>query len=324
MRKNGINSSDKDLHKTDYSDFINAQNYVNFVVLFPKCLPENSHLKDFSVRRETNQTRSSIRFEVENGNRLLRVKQFFYDWSYPAFTDTNLVNRDKTFYVNEVIGYLGTDYKKNKALCHTRWFTQVEVSVLKGKFSDKELIHLAESLSPVSPSAIENVGKLSFAESSHSARFHLNRWSRVDEMAKANWKPGEGYLYKGINDCFIPPAQVNSFKTDSTGYFEKGNDFELHSLLRSTNNHTDLIWVYIYPESSANYSLLDLGRDWTLKEIIIKNREWESNVTLGRRSDFGGLRGHWNFNNITYNIIVKPTQQLFEDDLIKFIQHFQK
>lgn len=107
-----------------------AQKYTNFVMLIPK-LPATYAISNISVRKETPNVRSSLRFEVKNKTGIIRIKQFFYDWAIPVITaDTNLVAQSKSFQIDGIVGFLGVDYKGNQAACFARWFTTIEISVL--------------------------------------------------------------------------------------------------------------------------------------------------------------------------------------------------
>jgi hypothetical protein len=126
------------------SSFELAQQSVNFVILCPFNLPNGCSPKNISLKKETRSTRSSIRFEILSKNRVVGVKQFYYDCGIPTvYADTNLVSPGKSFEINGVAGFIGIDYKGNQAACYARWFTNVELSVLKGKFEEDELISIS-------------------------------------------------------------------------------------------------------------------------------------------------------------------------------------
>ncbi|MGD8189906.1 hypothetical protein ACQCN2_07985 [Brevibacillus ginsengisoli] len=57
--------------------FTEAQIYTNFVVLEPTDLPEASRVSSFSVRKETEQIRSSIRFEVADESRVYQQHDYY-------------------------------------------------------------------------------------------------------------------------------------------------------------------------------------------------------------------------------------------------------
>ena len=132
--------------KLDIEKFQEAQKYTNFAVLMP-FLPNTYTIHKISLRKESNEERSSIRFEISNNGRTLRIKQFFYDWAIPVITaDTNLVRQGKSFNVDGIIGFIGVDYKGNQAACFCKWFTNIELSVLEGVFEETEIITIYSSL----------------------------------------------------------------------------------------------------------------------------------------------------------------------------------
>ena len=99
------------------------------MVLMP-VLPKSYSITNFSLRKESKEERSSIRFEICNKGRILRIKQFFYDWAIPVITaDTNLVSQGTSFIVDGIVGFIGIDYKGNQAACFSKWFTNIELPV---------------------------------------------------------------------------------------------------------------------------------------------------------------------------------------------------
>ena len=108
-----------------FGEIKEAQKYTNFVILMPT-LDETYNLKNITLKKETNKQRSSIRFEIHNKGKVLRIKQFFYDWAIPVITaDTNLIQQGKSFEIEGIVGFIGIDYKGNQAACFFRWFTNI-------------------------------------------------------------------------------------------------------------------------------------------------------------------------------------------------------
>src|SRR5690625_2391323 len=89
-----------------------AQPWANFVVFTPDRLPAGTHLGEQSLRREAPPGRvgdsmagrtpwsannpAAFRFEVRGDGRRLRVKQFLYDWAFPALDHPALRSEEHT------------------------------------------------------------------------------------------------------------------------------------------------------------------------------------------------------------------------------------
>ena len=167
--------------------FREAQKSTNFVVLMP-VLPKSYSITNFSLRKESKEERSSIRFELCTKGRILRIKQFFYDWAIPVITaDTNLVSQGTSFIVDGIVGFIGIDYKGNQAACFSKWFTNIELSVLEGVFEEQELIMLLTSLKAVDKNYISKLGEKSFATCSFTARQQKSKWGTEDEISRVTW-----------------------------------------------------------------------------------------------------------------------------------------
>lgn len=159
-----------------------AQPWCNFVVLRPEELPSGLVLQNLCLRPEAPPGRSdrlgmtgrpdwhehnrcSLRFEVVGAGRLLRVKQFLYDWAPPAFDHPSLwKSRNEPFEVGKNIGWLGTDFRKTRGAAVSFDRTTVEVSVCEGTFTDEELQALCRGLCPVDLGATKRILATPFAE----------------------------------------------------------------------------------------------------------------------------------------------------------------
>lgn len=231
--------------------FREAQAYVNFVILEPQTLPIGTERSEITVRKETPAVRSSIRFEIAGANRSFRVKQFFYDWSIPGiYADTNLVGQGEPFVVDSIVGFFGTDYKGNAAACYAKWFTQVEVSVLRGTFEKEELLSFFAGLTPSVKEAVPEVGEQPFASTSHTARFHVPRWSETDPVNRVHWDRADDVAGKHLPEISLPiPMNLFSYTLDSVGSFTHHDGVEYQLLLRDSRNQTDCIWIWRAPDS---------------------------------------------------------------------------
>ena len=127
-----------------------AQPWCNFVVLRPTELPSGLGVENLSLRPEAppgrsdtfgmtgrpnwhDHNRCSLRFELVDAARRLRVKQFLYDWAPPAFDHPCLwKSRNEPFAVGKNIGWLGMDYRKARGAAVSIDRTTVEASVYEG------------------------------------------------------------------------------------------------------------------------------------------------------------------------------------------------
>ncbi|MCZ7428745.1 hypothetical protein O7607_23650 [Micromonospora sp. WMMA1949] len=112
------------------------------------------------------------RFELTDGTRRLRVKQFLYDWAFPALdhpclwqSETRAVPLD-----DEHVLWLGVDYIGNAAASARLGRTTVELSVLDGQFEDAEIAAVYRSLAPVDDDAARQIAATPLAELSYWAR----------------------------------------------------------------------------------------------------------------------------------------------------------
>ena len=82
-------------------------------------------------------------------------------------------SRPKAFTLGDSfsVGWIGEDYKKNRAASVRMNRTCVELSVIEGTFSDEEIQGIFHGLSPAVASASETISQYSFASLSYWARY---------------------------------------------------------------------------------------------------------------------------------------------------------
>jgi hypothetical protein len=221
-----------------------AQAWANFVVWTPGTLPAGCTLTRSTVRMEAPPGRvdghtvgrtpwcennpTAYRFEVEGPGRRLRVKQFLYDWTFPALDHPCLwgsAARPMPIHDRDVV-WFGTDYQRLRAASARLSRTTVELAVLDGEFSDEEIHELYASLRPADPQAALAVHRTPFAELSYWARrddavilnvpvglwsFHRNRDHTSRWLADVEAEP----VVKGLG----LPLAIGEFRLDSTGHF---------------------------------------------------------------------------------------------------------
>lgn len=162
--------------------------------------------------------------------RAFRIKQFFYDWSIPGiYADTNLVGQGEPFVLDDIAGFLGVDYKGNVAASYAKWFTQVELSVLRGHFEPHELFAFFEGLVPAVEQSVAEIGQKAFALTSHTARFHVPRWTETDPINRVNWQSATALENGDLSDRFPFPISFQTYKADSVGSYDHhdGREYQL-------------------------------------------------------------------------------------------------
>ncbi|MEV4891494.1 hypothetical protein AB0K48_19135 [Nonomuraea sp. NPDC055795] len=194
-----------------------AQTWSNFAVFTPDLLPEGTTLRKSSVRREAPPGRvgeatagrspwsvnnpAAYRFELAGEERTLRVKEFLYDWAFPALdhlalweSPTRAVALD-----DEHVLWHGVDYLGHAGASARIARTMIELSVLEGTFAEQEIEDLYRSMSPVDGAAMQRISETSFAVLGYWARrpqappiaVPLGLWKiRQPDTIRPVWVPG--------------------------------------------------------------------------------------------------------------------------------------
>jgi hypothetical protein len=296
-----------------------VQKHTNFVILMP-ILPKTYEIQNITLRKETMDQRSSIRFEIKCSNGVLRVKQFFYDWAIPVVTaDTNLTRQGKSFEVDGIVGFIGIDYKGNQAACFSRWFTTIEVSVIAGTFTEEHIITIVKSLKVVDKNAIYKLGKQSFSTCSYTARFNLPKWDIDDEITRVAWfEPGERSLIEKSRQLGITlPQNHNGYFLDSIGYKRNYTGEEFHFLYRSQEDYTNGFWLWIAPKELSDPLPAKMGRkigtrqSWNIKKVSGSILHIPINeVFLCRQNTkYKGWMIHWEIDNYIFHFYSRPSMK---------------
>lgn len=296
-----------------------AQKHTNFIILMP-LLPEAYTIQSFSLRKETSEQRSSIRFEVLIDNRLLRIKQFFYDWAIPVITaDSNLVSQGKAFEIDGIVGFIGTDYKGNLAACFSRWFTNIEISVLSGCFEEKEILMILKSLKVVDESYITKLGEQSFTTCSYTARYNKPKWNSEDEISRVLWYESseQKIIEKSMRLGIQIPKYHEEYFCDSVGYMSNDAGEEFHFLYRSQKNYTNGFWLWIAPKELSDPLPISIGRNigtrqsWNLKKVqgSILHIPAGEVILCRQNAKFRGWMVHWEYDNHIYHLYFRASKQ---------------
>lgn len=161
-----------------------TQEYCNFVLFKPNDLPEGLSLLSNKIRTESDSQRASHRSEFSDKNRALSIKQFLYDWAPPAYDHPCLWRNaeissledtpiPRAYLIGNNYLWFGLDYRRKLAATINMLRTQIEITTLKGEFSDQEIIQVVKSMAPVNDGAKELLLKTSFAELMADARYQL-------------------------------------------------------------------------------------------------------------------------------------------------------
>ncbi|MFH0246487.1 hypothetical protein ACGRHY_29625 [Streptomyces sp. HK10] len=223
-----------------------AQQWCNFVLWRPSRLPEGCDLSVGTLRREAPPGRveaegrtpwsdanpSGYRTEISGGGRRLRLKQFLYDWAFPAADHPCLwgsETRPAEIGEGRVV-WLGTDYLGHRAASARLARTTVELSVLEGEFADDEIVALFAALRPAVPEAVPRVLATPFAELSYWARHPADmvsvptgvfRFHRRGREHEGDWTPSEevtAFLTaQGV------PVSAGGFRAESAATFGDGS-----------------------------------------------------------------------------------------------------
>jgi hypothetical protein len=223
-----------------------AQGWCNFVVWRPAELPPGCDRSVGTLRREAPPGRveaagrspwsdanpSGYRTEVSGGGRRLRLKQFLYDWAFPAVDQPCLWGSDtRPFAIGAgAVVWLGTDYLGHRAATARMARTTVELSVLEGAFSDDELVAFVAALQPARPDAVRRVLATPFSELSYWARHPADMvavptgvfsFQRRGTAHEGDWIPSADVAAfltaQGV------PVSVGEFRAESAATFGDGS-----------------------------------------------------------------------------------------------------
>jgi hypothetical protein len=146
-----------------------AQAWSNFIVFTPSQLPAGTRLVKQTLRREappgrvgdstvgrtpwTENNPAAFRFEVAGEDRRLRIKQFLYDWAFPALDHPALWQSHTTSDALDQhrIVWHGVDYMGHPGASARLARTMIELSVLDGTFTREEITEIYRSLRPADP-----------------------------------------------------------------------------------------------------------------------------------------------------------------------------
>jgi hypothetical protein len=222
-----------------------AQPWCNFVVWTPERLPAGCQLSTGTIRREAPPGRVegvtagrtpwsdanpvAYRYEITGPDRRLRVKQFLYDWAFPALDHPCLwESHTRPVRLGDHVLWYGVDYMKHQAASARLARTTIELSVLEGSFEDAEILYLYEAMRPAAPDAVEAIGRTPFARLSYWARYPnapmvhvpigLWKFRRTGSAYTGRWT-AEAPELKGLLAGYSLPSELIGLEADSAARF---------------------------------------------------------------------------------------------------------
>ncbi|MGW4843167.1 hypothetical protein [Nocardia brasiliensis] len=230
--------------------FERAQHWCNFVLWQPVVLPPDCSMSVGTLRFEAPPGRecspvaripwsdantSSYRVEVIGDGRKLRIKQFLYDWAFPALDHPNLwlSAATATPIDDRYVCWFGRDYLGRSGAGIRRARTSVEFSVLAGHFSTTELRTTIGSLRASSEFAAHAIHRTRLAELSYWARYPVapvrapnGLWKDLAAAPTAvSWTADPGVTGEK-SERASAPSSIGSFRVDSAIEY-RSNDARL-------------------------------------------------------------------------------------------------
>lgn len=194
-----------------------AQAWCNFVLWVPTTLPAGCQLLSGTLNKEAppgapraplddrlprdGNSLASYRSEVVGDGRRLRIKQFCYDWAFPALDHPSLwLSKTRAVPIDDrSVLWFGTDFRSHPAAATRLARTTIEMSILNGTFSEAEQLALVRGLQPVDSAAAAEIAQLPFAELSYWARrpdaaqvvVPIGLWTFRRREHTGDWSSGE-------------------------------------------------------------------------------------------------------------------------------------
>jgi hypothetical protein len=187
-----------------------AQPWCNFVLWTPVGLPPAYTVDVGTLRREAPPGRvadpvagrtpwsrnnaAGYRFEVETSGGRFRVKQFLYEWPFPALDQPCLWNSPTTPLPldDRYVVWRGTDYLGRAGASARLARTTIELSTMDGELTDEQVVEFFRALRPVDPVVAAAVTATSLAE--------LSYWSRHPDAAMVSVPVGLWVLRRAQPD----------------------------------------------------------------------------------------------------------------------------
>lgn len=166
------------------SSWSEAQEWCNFVLFTPTWLPDGLIEISNKIRPESPEEESSHRSEFGDGSRSLSIKQFLYDWAPPAYDHPCLWRNAKISTLENtpiprahLVGnnylWFGLDYRRQPSATINMLRTQIEITILEGKFEDSEIIKIVSTMAPMNNNVKDAILQTSFAALMYNSRHEI-------------------------------------------------------------------------------------------------------------------------------------------------------
>jgi len=221
-----------------------AQQWCNFIVW----IPGRGHYEvgNATVRKEappgrtegvtagrtpwTSNNPSAYRYEVQLPSGRIRVKEFLYDWAFPA-TDHPSLWRSKVKPLplkDEYVVWFGKNYYGQRAASARLARTMIEAGVIEGDVSEEELLAFFRSLQPVDEIAASSIMATHFSRLSYWARYNADLVGVPTGLWAFQREPGpsEEKWHEDINRVLRQldlPVSLGEFVADDVATFDDGH-----------------------------------------------------------------------------------------------------
>lgn len=323
-----------------------AQASVNFVVFEPGWLPGDCQMAAVTLRPELPPGRPdgvtaedlgqtpwsegnpcSVRAVVDGDGRLVRLKQFLYDWAPPAASIAPLWQTPEPtpFECGRSIGWLGTDYEDRRGGCVQRERTQLELSVLEGAFADSDLKELLDGLTPANPGSARAVRRVPF----HRLNYWVRYRCRPPSVPHGLWEHNSARPYHesyplspvalrgdGPAQPLVPPGE--KYDLDSAVVFPERDAMEC--VYRHVENSSDHLWLTAAAEGSPLAP--SMPPDPSDQAAEIRRAVDLRGTTVhyaALTEDFGAWEAFWTEAGVRYVVWAGASRQLDGDDFLAIL-----
>ena len=275
--------------------------------------------RDETLRGESKEHFSTLRFVLDRAGVKFRIKQSFNDWWVPVGNDINLKKVEGHFFQGEEIVMTGKDYHGRPGACAQMWGTTVEMYLLEGMPTRNHWGDALACLEPAVPEVVAEARKVTYAE-----RNYWNRWKREvglwdsHEFTRPKWmRPDPETISKvawaSTPDQWAPmPGAPESIAT-----LERKGLREMQVLFRQpmTLNYTSWLRVTepVDPDGPVGRRVPRYPQKWDTTKVKGKDVEW---ATL---TDNGTWFFVWADKNRTFELHVRASKSLNDEKAMKVL-----
>ncbi len=244
---------------------------------FPRVEPVDMVPSDISFRPEDTKW-CSIRFTVEHNGVEYRIKEFFLDWFFLGFPKSLMRNFVESYSkiidqeINNVIVFIGNDYKGMYALSSFVHGTQVEIETQY--HNPKDIAEVFSNLR-VNGSDLQRLNGLQYIDRSFFAKGRHDDWFEGERISRVHWQRSE-HRPLVINGRILSPSGLGSLST---------GEKEQRILVLEEDNFYRCVWVEITDsEIDIPYAFYKLRPGKYLYDNFSKGGDAEKMTKLFRRN----------------------------------------